>query len=386
MTTTLARFALGTAAVLLLLPGSLCAAEDPEKSIVPPVAHAEGPSDKVSHVLSICVAESPAAFEVNATLLFLRPSTGNLAYAVRINPFPFLTPHWEEQTVRPDYSPAFNVGCCYHFCSGGDVQIDWTHFNAYDQTSAGVTVPYTLGLLDGPANIQSLAPPFLIGPPLPYSTATGVAHTTYDAINADAGLTVRAGNSAQFRFFGGLQGARISQSLSGSFRGSVDDQPASFFDVTRSVFTGVGPRLGMEAHYLAGNFDLLGDIAGAALIGTRSGRIDFTTSSSRTRVQGVPVNEQSLTAPDATPVVPCIDAKLGASYSLPAGRLGIFKCEAGYQAAAYIDAVTHFALTEVGNPMTGLDEGVKAVFLRTAHEVQSNFLVHGPYVKFSWNF
>jgi len=96
-----------------------------------------------------------------------------------------------------------------------------------------------------------------------------------------------------------------------------------------------------------------------------------------------------LTAPTTTQVIPCLDAKLGASYALSVGRFGLFKCEAGYQAALYINVINQFSLTEVDNTtnmFTMPFEGTAAVFLRTAVELQSNFFVHGPYVKFSLDF
>jgi len=93
-----------------------------------------------------------------------------------------------------------------------------------------------------------------------------------------------------------------------------------------------------------------------------------------------------LTSPGSTRVIPGIDAKLGGSYTIPVGNFGIFKCEAGYQAAVYFDAVNQFSLTEVVSTTTDPFEGRSSVFLRTAVEFQSNFVVHGPYVRFSLQF
>ena len=105
-------------------------------------------------------------------------------------------------------------------------------------------------------------------------------------------------------------------------------------------------------HYIAGRLDLLGGIAGSTLIGTRQSRIDFLTASPMAAAGGLIPNTQSLTSPDSTQVIPCIDAKLGASYAIPVGRFGILKCEAGYQAAVYINAVNQYSLSEVENKLT----------------------------------
>jgi hypothetical protein len=328
-----------------------------------------------------------AAFEASASLLFLQPSTGNLVYATVVNPFPILTPHWSDGAVDPDFSPAFNIGMRYSFDGVGDVRLDWTHLNADDKASTHVPFPYPAGATNGPAYIQSLGPSFLIGPPLPFASASAVAHFDYDAVNLDAGvfLSGGAGSRVQVRTFAGIQGARISQSLATRF--SSSDGSISFIDTPQSAFIGLGPRLGMDMHYIAGRLDLLGEIAGSTLIGTRQSRIDFLTASPMATAGGLVPNIQSLTSPDATQVVPCIDGRLAASYAIPVGRFGILKCEAGYQAAVYINGVNQYSLSEVENHLTTMDgEGTTAVFLRTAVELQSNFLVHGPYVKFSLQF
>ena len=142
----------------------------------------------------------------------------------------------------------------------------------------------------------------------------------------------------------------------------------------------------MELHYTAGNFDLLGGLAGATLIGTRQSRIDFSANSPLDSAAGLAPNMQSLTSPNSTQLIPCIDARLGASYVLQLGSFGALKCEAGYQAAVYINAINQYSLSEVENSLTADQPGTpettgSAVFLRTAAETQSNFFVHGPYVK-----
>jgi hypothetical protein len=394
MMTSVPRYApaLCAAVVLFLLAGTLRAGGDPAQTIEVSGSHAQdnqGPPDNEIVAINVYVPKTSAAFETSASLLFLQPGSGNLMYGTLVNPFPFLSPHWSDQSVRPEFSPTFNVGMRYVFDGGGAVRLDWTHLNTYDRASAQVTTPYELGLLAGPPSIQALGPPFLIGPPVPYASALAVAHFDYDAINLEAELLLGVGSHVQVRTFAGLQGARISESLSAAFRSA--DGSLSFTDVSKSSFTGVGPRLGMELHYLTGNLDLLGGIAGSTLIGTRQSRIDFFANSPANALAGLTPNVQSLTSPDSTQVIPCIDAKLAASYTTPLGSFGIFKCEAGYQATVYINAVNQYSLTEVENSLTADQPKTpettgSAVFLRSAVEYQSNFLVHGPFVKLSLQF
>jgi len=394
MMTSAPRFVpvLCAAVVLFLLAGTLRAGGDLLQTVEVSGAHAQdnqGPPDNEIVAFNVCVPKTSAALETSASLLFLQPGSGNLMYGTLVNPFPFLSPHWGDQEVRPGFSPAFNVGMRYIFDSGGDIQLDWTHLNTYDSASAQVTTPYTLGQTSGSPSIQALGPPFLIGPPVPYASANAVAHFAYDAVNLEAELLRCIGSHVQVRTFAGIQGARINESLTANFRSA--DGSLSFTDVSKSSFTGVGPRLGMELHYIAGNLELLGGVAGSTLIGTRQSRIDFFADSPADALAGLTPNIQFLTSPDSTQVIPCIDTKVAASYVILLGNFGILKCEAGYQAAVYFNAINQYSLTEVENSLTADLPGTpettgSAVFLRTAVESQSNFLVHGPYVTFSFHF
>jgi hypothetical protein len=389
--------ALCAAAVLLLVPGILRADGDlPKAGAGPDLPKIDGLSapapDKLGSdnqviTLNLCVPKSAAGFEASGSLLFLQPSTSNLVYATVINPYPLATPRWENEAVSPNFTPAFAIGLGYNFGCGADVQVDWTHLNTYDHaatfsTSPPVPQPPPPPLTGQPSSTQALGPSFLlIGPPPPFARAFADAHFEYDAINLDGGLFLCVGSHLQLRSFAGLQIAHISESLTTRFL-SVNSAFA-FTDVPQSVFTGIGPRLGMDVNYVNGRCDFLGEIAGATLIGTRQSRIDFATDSFQT---GNLPNLQALGSPDATQVIPCIDAKLGASYAIPVGKFGVLKCEAGYQAAVYISAINQYSLSGVEDGATATMEGTQSVFLRTALEVQSNFVVHGPYVKFAFHF
>ena len=387
--TSVFRFApaLAPTLLLLLMAGAVRAGDEPVNvtdGFHAPEQDTPGPLDDAFASLNTCTPEPSAAFETSASLLFLQPNSGNLVYSTVINPFPFLSPHWSDQAVNPDFTPAFNIGLRYIFAGGCDIRLDWTHLNAFDSASTQVASPYALGQVSGPSSIQALGPSSLIGPPLPFSTAIALAHFAYDAVNFDAGLLLVADSHVQLRAFAGLQFAPINQSLSTNFLSS--DGTLSFTNVPQSLFTGVGPRLGINVHYLFGNLDLRGAIAGSTLIGNRQSRIDFFTSSPMDAGSGLTPNAQYLTAPDSTQVIPCLDAKLGASYAIPVGKIGVLKCEAGYQAAVYINVINQFTLSEVENSLTLPSEGIAAVFLRTAVESQSNFFVHGPFVKVAFQF
>ncbi|MEX2171965.1 MAG: Lpg1974 family pore-forming outer membrane protein [Pirellulales bacterium] len=311
-------------------------------------------------------------FEATASLLFLQPGSGNLEYGTLVSPLPPLTPHWVNQSVEPGLSPAFNLSLRYRVPEcGNDIQMTWTHLET-DDTASFVGSPD-----------QFAGSPYEIGPDANlYNIGRGDVRFEYDSINIDAGHHLSGGGLNQVRIFAGLQVARLGQNLSGFFE-SYDGLTSNGY-ATDSLFTGVGPRVGIKAQCLRGSFDFLGEFAGALLVGRMESRMDFNATTPSMPGLGItPPNLQSLTSPDATQVIPSIDTKLGAGYTFPTSNRGRLRIEGGYQAAVYIDAVNSYSITEVTTPSNTQS---LAVFLRTQQHIQSNFTVHGPYMSASWEF
>ena len=135
----------------------------------------------------------------------------------------------------------------------------------------------------------------------------------------------------------------------------------------------------MKGQYAIGDLQFLGEVAGAALVGTAKSSINFSTLSPAL----VGPNNQSLTSPDATQVIPSIDARLATAYVFPPSNYGLFRIEMGYQAAVYFNAVSQYSLTSVP---TALMIPPAGIYLATAQRLQSNFTDQGPYVTGSWLF
>ena len=305
-------------------------------------------------------------FEISGSLLYLQPSAGNLEYGTLVTPLPLVTPSWDNQSLKPKYSPSFNIGARYLANESIDIALNWTHLKT--TTNASVFATPT----------QMVGPPFLIGPELAlYKSGNGTAQFTFDSVNLDAGYTFCAECSFQLRAFGGVEYARIGQDLSGTF-GSHDGS-ASMASTTYSLFSGIGPRLGLKGQYALGDLQLIGEVAGAALIGTEQSHIDFTTIAPA--LTGP--NNQSLTSPDSTRVIPSIDARVAAAYTFAPSNYGQFKVELGYRAAIYFDAISEYSLTQVPTNLTLPPTGV---YLATAEHLHSNFTNQGPYVTASWLF
>ena len=218
-------------------------------------------------------------------------------------------------------------------------------------------------------------PPFLIGPGAnAYKLGQGDVNFAYDSVTVDGGHTFCAACAFQVQVFAGLEFARIGQNLSGAFE-SYDGSNTTGYTNT-SLFTGVGPRMGTKAQYDWGDFQFVGELAAAALVGRSQGQINFTTYSASAG-PGIPEpNNQSLTSPNAMQLVPAIEAILKVAYAFPPTAYGQFKLELGYQAAVYSNAINQYSLTQVATPPV---VGTVGVFLATQQHLLSDFTVQGPY-------
>jgi Legionella pneumophila major outer membrane protein precursor len=308
-------------------------------------------------------------YEISGSLLYLQPGSGDLEYATLVSPFPLPTPNWANQSLKPDYTPTFRFGLRYIPTVFNDIQLNWTHLDA----SATASVVGTPG--------QMVGPPFEIGPTASvYQVGRGNVSFKYDSVNLDAGHTFCAECFFQLRVFGGAEFARINQNLTGAF--SSLDGLTTASNTTSSTFTGAGPRLGLKGQYDVGDFQFFGEAAGAGLIGTAQSRINFSATSTAAPGLAQP-NNQALTSPSETQVVPSFDAKFGTAYVFPPSNYGQLKIELGYQAAIYMNAVNQYALTQVSVPPAPASVGV---FLATAQHLQNTFTTQGPYVTASWAF
>ncbi len=311
-------------------------------------------------------------FAVSGSFLYLQPGSGDFEqYATLVSPLPVPSPNWSNQSINPKYSPAFNVGLSYMPTESDDVALNWTHLNTSDGASVAA----------GPT--QFVGPPYSVGPPAGAAFTGGTANdnlqTQYDAVNLDAGHTFCADCSFQLQVFGGVQFARIRDTLTGTFQ-SADG--STFHQYTsNSLFAGAGPHLGVKGQYNLGNLQFFGEASGAGLIGSSQSSINFTTASPTLLGLGIVTNYQALTSPSATQVVPSVDARVGAAYFVPFRDYGLFKFELGYQAAIYFDAVNEYALSNVaGSPLSG------GVYLATEQQSHANFTTQGPYFSTSWLF
>lgn len=325
-----------------------------------------GPDSMAADLRYVAPQRANAArFEVSGTASFLQPGAGNLEYGTLTNPLPLVTPHWQNQSLKPNFTPSFSLGARYMPDESKDIQLNWTHLRntATDSFFASPT--------------EMVGPPYLIGPESAlYKNGSGSVKTAYDVVNLDAGYNFCAECSFQMRAFGGVSAARIGQNLSGLFASPGGAASSGYTE--NSLFTGAGPRAGIKGQFGIGDFQFIGEMAGAVLIGSAQSRMDFTTLS-----PAFGLSSQYITSPNATRVVPSIDGRLASSYTFAPTAYGLFKVEAGYKAAVYFDAVNSYGLTQVPTSLTLPPIGI---YLATQQHLLSNYTNHGPYVTASWAF
>ncbi|MGZ5828045.1 MAG: Lpg1974 family pore-forming outer membrane protein, partial [Xanthobacteraceae bacterium] len=315
--------------------------------------------------VSVSSVGLPRGVEISGSLLFLQSVAGNLEYGTLVNPLPAVSPHWNNQTLSPDFAPAFDVGARYFF-GANDIASRWVHQNRT-----------TNAAFEGSPE-QMVGPPYLIGPESGlYKVGNGTVQSRYDSVKLDAGHTFCFDCVFQLRAFGGVEFARIGQDLTGTFQSRDGSASSSYTNISR--FAGAGPRLGVKGQYALGSFDFSGEVAGAALIGTTQSRVNYLTTKPALAEPTV----QYLASPNATRVIPSIDARLATAYNFAPTTYGQFKIEVGYQAAVYFDAVGDYAVTQVPTSLVLPPNGV---YLATAQHLQSNFTTHGPFMTAKWQF
>jgi len=121
-------------------------------------------------------------FEFTSAFVYLKPGSGSLEYGTLVSPLPPLSPHWENQTMDPNYGSAFSLGARYMVPeTGNDLRTSWTHLNSTDAASFAGTA------------LQFAGPQYLIGPGgNAYNLGAGNVNFRYDTVNFEAGHTASA--------------------------------------------------------------------------------------------------------------------------------------------------------------------------------------------------
>lgn len=258
--------------------------------------------------------------------------------------------------VDPEWTWGVRVEGSYHFNTGNDVNINWTHFNNTTQRTENTGRPFVFPSYPVP-------PPTGPVPPLTYNESRAFNDVQFDVVNIEFAQHTDFGTNKNIRFHGGLSYARIN--YVNGFQ-AIQNQNRWNEVESMSDFSGIGPRFGMDMSYDFDNgFSLLANMAGSILAGTLKNTTTITQV-----FQAGPNPNQTNTAITAlkmgkNAIVPSAELKLGAKYT-KAMEKGDFTVEGGWVLANYWQSVQNTNI--IGLPS-----------LR-----QTNFGYQGPYIGVKW--
>ena len=209
---------------------------------------------------------------------------------------------------KPDWKWGFRLEGSYHFNTGNDFTVNWTHYDA----SIAKDYTYTL-------NAEHIAL---------------TNNNRWDQVNLEMAQRIHAG-SMSYRIHGGLSFLQIKNTpnllateLSGQYLGTIA------FD---SKFNGVGVRVGSDAAHVFDNGVTVYAKGAADLF---VGQSKFTSSPITTNPLAFAFWHGNKKA-----VVPALETKLGISYGMNASS-GEVTFDLGYQLAHFFNA-QHAYLTTV---------------------------------------
>ena len=234
--------------------------------------------------------------------------------------------------VENDWNWGFRAEGSYHYNTGSDISVNWTHYSA-DTTQAGF-----IGLVP--------VPPFI-------SPFTQANKNRLDQINVVAGQHVDVGLVKKMRFYGGMQYANIQADVTNYYPSAfipplLQASPISLFDNTD--FKGFGPVLGIDYSYnVTPAFSVTANGATSILYGTSRYNAGYVADNFGLILSST-YNAKKI-------VVPAFEAKLGVNYAynMP---LGVMNFEGGYQVINYFHALKTQPLQNPLLPILSTDYGL----------------------------
>lgn len=241
------------------------------------------------------------------------------------------------QNVDNKWNFGFRAEGSYHYSTGSDISVDWTHYSN-DTTRSGF-----VGFIP--------VPPFR-------SSFTMINQNRLDQINVVAGQHVDVGLVKKMRFYGGMQYANLQVNDTNYYpprfiRTLGIVTPLQLQDNTD--FKGFGPVVGIDYSYnITPAIKVTANGAGSILYGTSRYSSDFIATAA-----GL-VLLPTYNAVKA--MVPTVQAKLGLNYeyNMP---LGVLNVEGGYQAINYFNVLQTQPLQNPALPITTVNYGLYGPYL-----------------------
>lgn len=250
-----------------------------------------------------------------------------------------LLPTGSVRAVDNDWDWGSRLEGSYHFNTGNDVTIDWTHFSSNkNEIDLAGYIPLNARLV---VTNQPVAQ---------YSK------DKLDQVNVVMGQHADFGMVKKMRFFGGMQYAHLQIDSTNYFGTRFTSPPypvlpfSSVSQFDNTDYKGFGPVIGIDyAYELSNAFSLTARGAGSILYGTSRYSNGYV---------GAPVNLVFASRSNKVrTIVPSLDAKLGVNYAYSVGQ-GILNLEGGYQALNYFNALQTQGIAGFAGQVTNSDYGL----------------------------
>jgi len=220
----------------------------------------------------------------------------------------------------------FKLEGSYHFNTGNDINVNWYYLSSRNDFVLGNSVVPTTFSTFGLSNTTATA------------SATALRRNVrWNAVNAELGQHVDFSPSKVMRFHGGLQYAQIRTTFDHNVNiATVTTTPSSpaaivtnnTFSLPQSQtseFNGIGPRAGIDMHYLFGNGVSIYAKPAVAILAGSSRFNNFISVANITAPVLLPVfNTPTFqTTGNKRAIVPEVEGRLGIdySYAMPQGNL-----------------------------------------------------------------
>jgi len=330
--------------------------------------------------------------DVYAGVLFLKPTSDNLKYATFVSGTQPYSQSWHYQAIKPDYSPAFELGFHYAVANSPySAAVDWIHLDTNDSSFKQASRNTDL------TTVEFVGPPYEMSPPVfGIKRVDSKVKFDFDGVLLNAEKLVEYGSHLQTRLFGGINIVRLNQTVTTTFSDyagspatpysyALPPDPSFSFETENvSKYLGAGPDLGLNVQYkMNSGFGFVGQLLGSLTVGNMRTQDNFTSTSARLTSLGIGTSHQAITAPDATQVVPGADGKLGVFYNYHGQNVRSLTLEAGYRMASYLNAISTVSPNTLVQPGTvfitpEFATGTMAIVSTDARSRPFSF--NGPYI------
>lgn len=330
--------------------------------------------------------------------LYLQPGANNLKYAVFVSGNQPYQQSWQNQEIRPGYSPGLELGLTYAFPqSEYNASINWLYFNSNDSNAKQASESTDV------ATVQFVAPPYDVGPAVfGIKHANSSVNFNFNSLQLNVGKMFAYCPNVQVRVFGGLNVLRIEQNINTTFSDYAGspliptqayalprDNDFYFTTKNSSKYLGVGPALGMAVKYeLQNGFGIGGQFLGVLTAGSIHAKDNFISSSRRLIDLGLSPAQQYISTPNNTQLVPGLDSSLAISYSHSWNQSFSMMLEAGYRFAYYYNAISEVmpgTLVQARENFAIPEFSTGTMAIQSTDYKQSPFSLQGPYLELSIN-